>query len=604
MTHAVLDSPADPYRVNGTGVLARPTRGAPRGRIRDAEFLRRCAWEIGEQRPADAYNPAGSHVGLAMVAPYEGFAHWRMLPEWVEQTARNRGPAWDQCRAVLRLYDVSYIQFNGLNAHRMQDHTLPDLCGNLFFKLPRPGTTQLAEVGFLLRSGEFIPFARSQPAAFAPDAPVSHGGHAALLVDPRGRVEPIGNVWDQDRILAERRRPRLRCPLRVAALAFSSLSSGDQDGALARFVSELAAGQSAAGHEVHLFVPGTASLSEERQVGGVHYHPLHVEQKGPPWERAREFGRAAHQRLQDCPPFDLVHMHEWMTALGPRPGSCPLILSLGSIEATRRNGSPPDAQSTRIEEAERAAAQAADRILTPPWLRDRAVAELDLDAPRVAAFPMEGRMPNEWECPLDHGHVKMDMDVGPLDRLLLFVGPLEHAAGVDLLVEALPTLLGRWPNLRLAFVGAGDLHGPLHHRAQLLGVAHAVRLLGHVEGAPLTRLLRAAEALVLPSRYRVLFDDAVVDLARRAGRPVVTTHGGPAHVVRHEENGIVTYDNPGSMVWAVDRILGDPGHAERMGRNGHKGRPGDPGAVVWTEVARHYLELCAAWFAELTELPW
>ena len=94
--------------------------------------------------------------------------------------------------------------------------------------------------------------------------------------------------------------------------------------------------------------------------------------------------------------------------------------------------------------------------------------------------------------------------------------------------------------------------------------------------------MRAAEALVLPSRYRVPFDDAVVDLARRAGRPVVTTHGGPAHLVRHEENGVITYDNPGSMVWAVDRILGDPGHAERMGRNGR--RAGD-GAVVWGEVA-------------------
>src|SRR5205823_516828 len=116
-------------------------------------------------------------------------------------------------------------------------------------------------------------------------------------------------------------------------------------------------------------------------------------------------------------------------------------------------------------------------------------------------------------------------------------------------------------------------------------------LLGHVEGPPLTRLLRAAEALVLPSRYRVPFDDAVVDLARRAGKPVVTTHGGPAHLVRHEENGILTYDNPGSMVWAVDRILGDPNHAERMGQSGR--HSDNQGGVMWSEVANHYLDLCA-----------
>jgi glycogen(starch) synthase len=210
---------------------------------------------------------------------------------------------------------------------------------------------------------------------------------------------------------------------------------------------------------------------------------------------------------------------------------------------------------------------------------------------------MEGRLPNEWERPLDYGQVKGEIGVGPLDRLLLFVGPLEHAAGVDLLLEALPVLLGRAGNLRLAYVGMGYLHGSLEHRAHELGVAHAVRLLGHVEGPRLVRLLRAAEALVLPSRYRVPFDDAVVDLARRARRPVVTTHGGPAHLVRHEETGIITYDNPGSMVWAVDRILGDPAHAERMGQNGRRGDGSQPS---WGEVARHYLELCAACFPELT----
>ncbi len=514
----------------------------------------------------------------------------------MDQTARQKGGAWHHCRLVLRLYDVSYIQFNGFNAHRIQDHTLPALVGDLFFHLPRPGTWQLGEVGFLLRGGEFVPAARSQAVPFPASGPSSHGGQAALLVDGRGRVEEVGNVWDQDRILSERRRPRLRRPLRFAALALNALPAG-QDGPAARFVSELAAGQAARGHEVHVLVPAGAALPADRQEAGVHYHALEVRPDGCPLEWARAFGRAAAERLAQLPPPDLLHLHDWMAALGPRP-ACPAVLSLSSVEATRRNGTPPTPLSLQIEEAEREAARAAACVLTPDWLKDRATTGLGLEGGRVVAFPMEGRGPNEWECPLDYGDVKREIHVGPVDRLLLFVGPLEHAAGVDVLLEAMPVLLGRYGNLRLAYVGAGPMHGPLHHRANELGVAHAVRLLGHVEEGRLKRLLRAAEALVLPSRYRVPFDDAVVDLARRAGRPVVTTNGGPAHLVRHEENGVVTYDNPGSMVWACDRVLGDPGHAERMGRNGR--RPSD-GAVVWGEVAQHYLALCAARFPELTE---
>lgn len=604
-THGLLDplatnalvAPGRSVPLNGKHTTWRPP---PQDGDGYAEFLRRCAWEIGEGHPADAYTPPVNHVGLGMVAPVQGFVHWRIQQEWVDQTAGRKGNAWHNSRLIIRLYDVSYIHFNGMNANEMHDYPLPGLCGQLFFKLPRPGTWQLAEVGFLLQNGEFIAAARSQTVPFAPDSGCARGSAEALLVDPQGRVEPVGNLWDQDRILRERRRPHLREPLRIANFAFASLASGQQ-GTLARFVSELATGLVTRGHEAHLFLPASSSFHDDCQIDGVHYHPLPVHCSESPVATAQAFAQAAAERLRDLPPFDLMHLHEWMSGYVQRPGELPSILSLGSVEATRRNGTPPSPLSLAVQQAERETAQAASYVLTPDWLRDRAIDELALDGARVRAFPMEGRMPNEWECHLDYGQVKKEIGVGPLDRLLLFVGPLEHAAGVDLLIEALPVLLRRWSNLRIAYIGAGNQSGALQHRAHELGVAYAVRFLGHVEGPMVTRLVRSAEALVLPSRYRMPLDDAVVDLARRAGRPVVTTHGGPAHLIRHEETGVVTYDNPGSMVWAADRILGDPVHAQQMGQNG---RRADQGMVVWSEVARYYLELCGACFPELTEARW
>ena len=294
------------------------------------EALRQLAWEIGERRPIDSYTPTHAHVGLAAVRPTEGFAHWRIPHDWVEATAKQRGAAWHNCRPVLRLYDISCIQFNGFNAHRVQDHTLPSLCGELFFGLPNAGTSQVAEVGFLLRNGEFIPAARSQTAAFPPAGPSSRGGRAALLVDGQGRIEEIANLWEQDRVLDERRRPRLRRPLRLTALALASLPSG-QNGSAARFVSELAAGQAAQGHEVHVLVPASEALPADREEAGVHYHTIEVTADGSPLERARAFGAAAALRLRDLPPPDLVHLHDWMAALGPR-GEEPAILSLSSVE--------------------------------------------------------------------------------------------------------------------------------------------------------------------------------------------------------------------------------------------------------------------------------
>src|SRR5262249_33756921 len=155
--------------------------------------------------------------------------------------------------------------------------------------------------------------------------------------------------------------------------------------------------------------------------------------------------------------------------------------------------------SLDIQQAERSLAHAVDCLLTPSWLRDRAIAELGVDGAFVHAFPMEARLPDEWECSLDFGQVKKEIGVGPLDRLVMFVGPLEHGAGVDIVVEALPVLLQRASNLRLALAGDGHLYGQLRHRAHELGVAYALRLLGHIEGPLVSRLLRSCEALVLPS---------------------------------------------------------------------------------------------------------
>ncbi|MHB1421881.1 MAG: glycosyltransferase [Gemmataceae bacterium] len=576
--------------------------GSPRMELRttapaspplDMETLRRCAWEINEQRPAEAYAPSAHHVGLAAVAPNQGFAHWRILPEWVEGTARRRGGAWHQCRLILRLYDVSYIQFTGFNAHHLQDESLPSLCGQRFFQLPRRGTAQIGEVGFLLRGGEFIPAARSQTVQFGRDVGSPNRDQTALYVSESGRIEPAGAIWEQANFLRERRRPKLRKPLRIAAFALNAGTDGRPE----PFLRELTLHESALGHEVHVFVPASGSTPQPREVDGVRYHSLPIHPNGSPLETAQAFARAVEMRLKDAPSFDLFHHHEWITGLAGARLRRPRVLSLTSLEVTRRNGTPPSPLSRAIQEAERSIARTVNCVLTPDWLRERTIAELGIDGVRVRSFPMEGRLANEWETPLDYGQVKGEIGVGPLDRLLLYVGPLEHSAGVDLLVEALPTLLRRSGNLRVAFVGAGAMHGPLEQRAHQLGVAHTVRLLGHREGEQVKRLVRAAEALVLPSRCRVPFDDAVVDLARKAGRPVVATHSGPAHLVRHEENGLLTYDNPGSMVWALDRILGDPAHAERMGRNGKRG---DSSRQNWSDVTRHYLELCAHCFPELT----
>src|SRR5947209_10240 len=105
-------APPEAWARNGTAAdrvvhVARAPHHAPP----DAEVLRHWAWQIGQDKPAEAFTPDHNHTGLAAVLPTQGFVHWRIRPEWVEETAKRRGGAWHHCRLVLRLYDVSYIHF-------------------------------------------------------------------------------------------------------------------------------------------------------------------------------------------------------------------------------------------------------------------------------------------------------------------------------------------------------------------------------------------------------------------------------------------------------------------------------------------------------------
>jgi glycogen synthase len=567
--------------------------------VRDPELLRDLAWQIAAAHPQDAYAPAVNYVTLAMAGPRQGLATWRVLPNWIQSTGEKHGDAWNQRRLVLRLYDVTLVKFDGFNAHRIVDLALDSFAGERLFGLDAAGTVELAEVGFLLPHGEFVPAARSQPVQFPSGAAAAEYDPSALFVDAELRPEPVPTPWESGRWLKRHGLPELRSRLRVAVCAFESSAVGDA-GSSAAFVGELTRGLAEQGHEVHVLLPRKHTFGEDRRVGGVAYHPIEISgDTGDPVEISQAYGRAAQACLAALGRFDLRHAHEWMAgeALGTDGVK---ILSLSSTEATRLGSSLFTDLSQRIRSAEQAVARAADCVLVPETLHERALAELRLSSERLLTFPLEGRMLDEWESPLDLGQVKCDIGLGSLDRVFLFVGPLEWSAGPDLLVEALPPLLHRHQNCRLVFVGLGGMQGHMEYRARELGVSYAVRWLGHLEGYPLIRVLRAAEAVVLPSRQHGSFEEGVVTLARRAKRAVITTHSGPSHLVVHDQNGLVTYDNPGSMVWAIGQLLGDPEQAESLGTTG---RTVDSRGPSWTELVANYTDLCAELFPELTESP-
>jgi glycosyltransferase involved in cell wall biosynthesis len=137
--------------------------------------------------------------------------------------------------------------------------------------------------------------------------------------------------------------------------------------------------------------------------------------------------------------------------------------------------------------------------------------------------------------------------------LLLAVGNLIPEKGHRFAVEA----LARLDDATLIIAGAGPERVRLLARAQQLGVAARVRMLGSVPHALLPALFAAADVTVHPSLVEGFGNVRIESLA--CGTPIVTTAvGDAALIVDRPEAGRIVGTDPGDIADAVRELLADP----------------------------------------------
>ena len=153
-------------------------------------------------------------------------------------------------------------------------------------------------------------------------------------------------------------------------------------------------------------------------------------------------------------------------------------------------------------------------------------------------------------------------------RVVLTVGRLVVMKGQRYLIDAVPELAARFPDLAVVVVGAGALEEPLRKQAAALGVEQHVRLVGHRSDA--RQLLDAADVFVLPSLHEGM--PLAVMEAMDAALPVVaTTCIGTSEVVTDGVTGtLVPPKRPAALAAALGELLDDPGLRARYGSAGRQ----------------------------------
>ncbi|VAV85703.1 hypothetical protein MNBD_DELTA01-1784 [hydrothermal vent metagenome] len=150
--------------------------------------------------------------------------------------------------------------------------------------------------------------------------------------------------------------------------------------------------------------------------------------------------------------------------------------------------------------------------------------------------------------------------------LIAVIARLEPQKGHIYLLEAIPEIIRKYPDVVFLLAGDGVLASELKAQAARLKIDRNVIFAGFRSDAEL--LLRSSDIFLLPSLWEGL--PLVVIEASAAGIPVIATAvDGTPEVVRDGETGLLIEPrNPVVITESVLRLLDNPEEAKKMGQRG------------------------------------
>ena len=147
-----------------------------------------------------------------------------------------------------------------------------------------------------------------------------------------------------------------------------------------------------------------------------------------------------------------------------------------------------------------------------------------------------------------------------------FAGRLVPKKGVDVLLRAIALLRERMPEVRLIVAGDGPERIGLERLARELGIRDAVEFAGHLAQDEMERALGTAWVQAVPSRWEEPFGLVAAEAMMRGTAVVASAGGGLAEQVVPGETGeLVPSGDAGALAAALEGVVRDHGHAERLG---------------------------------------
>jgi glycosyltransferase involved in cell wall biosynthesis len=155
--------------------------------------------------------------------------------------------------------------------------------------------------------------------------------------------------------------------------------------------------------------------------------------------------------------------------------------------------------------------------------------------------------------------------------LALYVGHISYGSEVNLVLEALPSVIKAIPNIRIVIVGSGDGLPMLQEQARLSGLAERVVFAGWVDHQQTPVYLAAADLALYPYRDTLINrakSPSKITAYMAMGKPIVASAVG--EIVEYLEGGraglLAPPGDARAFAEAMVTLLRDPARAAELSR--------------------------------------
>ena len=155
-------------------------------------------------------------------------------------------------------------------------------------------------------------------------------------------------------------------------------------------------------------------------------------------------------------------------------------------------------------------------------------------------------------------------------NIMVSVGRLVPWKGFGLLVELMPELIKKNPELKLYIIGEGPEFYNLRKLIDTQSLNDRVFLLGKLPHDTVLKHLKAADLFVLNTGYEGFSHQLLEVMA--SGTPLITTAvGGNTELITADENGVlVGYNDKIGIKEGIEKILSDKIFADKISANAQK----------------------------------